>query len=390
MTWFLRGLALVGGPALGYLEISRDAQGAVTGLLIALVIIGVERMLESVSLLTVFLGLAGAAAGLLTAKALEFFLAETENVRLMQFWETYSIIVRIAFAYLGFWVTIRKVPELGDLDKDILSASRRRGQEFKVVDTSAIIDGRIVDICETRFLSGTLIVPSAVIKELQYLADSPDPLKRARGRRGLDILARLRENKELTVRILEKDVPELDSVDAKVVRLARELGARLVTTDFNMNKVASLERVVVLNVNDLTTALKPVVLPGEIMSIFVMKEGKEREQGVGYLDDGTMVVVEDGRRHIGKRIEVSVTSIMQTSAGRMIFTKFKSSGERPADAPEPPDRKDRPERHERHERHGGGRHWQGHRDRRESPRPGEGGEPRPSQEPPPGGAAEQP
>ena len=192
-----------------------------------------------------------------------------------------------------------------------------------MLDLTAIIDGRIIDICETHFLSGTLVVPRFVLNELHGLAESPDQMKRARGRRGLDILARLQDSKDIPFKVLDKDVPELKDTDAKLVRLARDMGANIVTTEFNMHKLASLEGVAVLNVNDLSTALKPVVLPGENMSLFVMKDGKEKEQGVGYLDDGTMVVVEDGRRWIGRRIEVAVYSILQTSSGRMIFAKAK-------------------------------------------------------------------
>ncbi|MEE8424736.1 MAG: TRAM domain-containing protein, partial [Elusimicrobiota bacterium] len=229
-----------------------------------------------------------------------------------------------SFAVLGMFVTVRKIlPEIDTLDKDILTLAKRRGSDMKVLDTSAIIDGRIVDICETKFISGILVVPRFIINELQGLADSPDSMKRARGRRGLDILSRLQENPDIPVKIIDKDIPELDDVDSKVVRLAQQLGGKVFTTDFNLNKVASLDGVVCLNVNDLTTALKPVVLPGELMTLFVMKDGKERDQGVGYLDDGTMVVIEDGKRHIGKRVEVQVSSILQTSAGRMIFSKFK-------------------------------------------------------------------
>ncbi|HVE13883.1 MAG TPA: TRAM domain-containing protein, partial [Elusimicrobiota bacterium] len=243
---------------------------------------------------------------------------------LYRVWDKYEMLRNFAMAILGAIVFIRKFPELDTLDKDILASAKKRGADFKVLDTSAIIDGRVVDICETRFLSGQVLVPRFILGELQHLADSPDGMRRARGRRGLDMLARLQEGETVPVKILDRDIPEIEGVDAKVVRLARELGAKVVTTDFNLNKVAALEGVVCLNVNDLTTALKPVVLPGETMTIFVMKEGKEREQGVGYLDDGTMVVVEDGKRHIGKRVDCQVASILQTSAGRMIFTKFKA------------------------------------------------------------------
>ncbi len=203
------------------------------------------------------------------------------------------------------------------------AAARRRGAEVKVLDASAIIDGRVVDVCETRFLSGSLVVPRFVQAELHRLAGSSDAMQRARGRRGLDILARLQENPEAPVRIVEKDVPDASDIDTKVVRLAKGLGAKVVTTDFNLNKIAALEGVVCLNINDLGTAIKPVVLPGESMPLFMMKEGKERDQGIGYLDDGTMVVVEDGRRFIGKRVEVGVSSILQNPAGRMVFGRAK-------------------------------------------------------------------
>ncbi|MDE2141540.1 MAG: TRAM domain-containing protein, partial [Elusimicrobia bacterium] len=186
------------------------------------------------------------------------------------------------------------------------------------------------DVVETHFLSGTLVVPRFVLTELHRLADSEDPLKRARGRRGLDVLARLQENVSIPVKILDKDMPDVKVTEDKIVELAREMGAKIVTTDFNVNKVASLRGVICLNVNDLSTSLKTVVLPGEGMSVFVMKEGKEREQGIGYLDDGTMVVIDDGRRAIGKRVDATVTSIHQTSNGRMIFAKA-----RPEKAPAP-------------------------------------------------------
>jgi uncharacterized protein YacL len=205
----------------------------------------------------------------------------------------------------------------------LMKMGKKRGSELKILDCNAIIDGRVAEVVETHFLSGTLVVPRFVLTELHRLADSEDPMKRARGRRGLDVLARLQEGHVVPVRILDKDIPEIAEIEGKVVKLAREMGAKIVTTDFNVNKVATLEGVTVLNVNDLSSALKTVVLPGETMSVFVMKDGKEREQGVGFLDDGTMVVVEDGRRSVGKRLEATVTSIHQTSNGRMIFAKAR-------------------------------------------------------------------
>lgn len=327
ITWLYRLVVLVGCPALVYWQISRDRTGILIGLGTGLVLVLIELALEQVSLITIVSGVLGASAGIILSKLVDYTVFQMGNDAFYASWGKYAGLRYFAFGVLGMFITIRKIlPELDTLDKDILAISKRRGSEMKVLDTSAIIDGRVVDVCETKFLSGTIVVPRFVLTELQHLADSPDGLKRARGRRGLDMLARLQENPEVAVKILDKDVPEVEEVDGKVVRLAKQLGSKVLTTDFNLNKVAALEGVTCLNVNDLTTALKPVVLPGESMSVFIMKEGKERDQGVGYLDDGTMVVVEDGRRSIGKRAELVVTSILQTSAGRMVFGKFK--GER--------------------------------------------------------------
>ncbi|MBI5208657.1 MAG: TRAM domain-containing protein [Elusimicrobia bacterium] len=310
-------------PALVYTQINPSARGIALGLLVGLAIVAVEVLVEKVNLLTAVSGVLGAAGGIVLAKLVDYVVYQAANEAVNKAWDKYAVLRYFALALLGLIVAVKKLPELDELDKDILKMSRRRGAEFKVIDTSAIIDGRVMDICETKFLTGTLVVGRFVLQELHGLADSPDALKRARGRRGLDILSRLQESPDIPVRIVDKEYPEIPDVDGRVVRLAKDLGGRVLTTDFNLNKIAALEGVVCLNVNDLSLALKPVVLPGEAMSVFVMKEGKEREQGIGYLDDGTMVVVEDGRRHIGKRMEVGVTSILQTSAGRMIFAKAK-------------------------------------------------------------------
>jgi uncharacterized protein YacL len=192
----------------------------------------------------------------------------------------------------------------------------------KILDTNVIIDGRIADLCETGFVDGILVVPQFVLQELQYIADSPDSLKRNRGRRGLDVLARMQKRPDLTILVSDRDFPLVREVDAKLVALARETGARIVTNDFNLNKVAELSGVTVLNINQLANALKPVALPGELMRVAVIKEGKEANQGVGYLEDGTMVVVDNARRFIGRQLEVTVTSAIQTSAGRMIFAQY--------------------------------------------------------------------
>ncbi len=192
----------------------------------------------------------------------------------------------------------------------------------KILDTSVIIDGRIVDIASTGFLEGPLVIPKFVLGELQKIADSSDPLKRQRGRRGLDIVERLKTDREIQVLISDTDFPDIKSVDQKLVELARRTNAKIITNDFNLNKMAKIQGIKVLNINELANALKPVVLPGEKMKVFILKEGKERDQGVAYLDDGTMVVVDNARKMIGKTIEITVTSVLQTTAGKMIFGRY--------------------------------------------------------------------
>jgi uncharacterized protein YacL len=201
-------------------------------------------------------------------------------------------------------------------------------ENIKLLDTSVIIDGRIADICETSFLDGVFVAPQFILHELQHIADSPDSLKRARGRRGLDILQRMQKMHQITVRIVEDDFPKIKEVDSKLVALAKVMDAKVITNDFNLNKVAELQGVTVLNINELANAIKPLVLPGEPLRVFVVKEGKEQNQGVAYLEDGTMVVVDNGRKQIGKNIDVTVTSVLQTTAGRMIFTKTREDYER--------------------------------------------------------------
>jgi uncharacterized protein YacL len=193
---------------------------------------------------------------------------------------------------------------------------------FKILDTSVIIDGRIADIAETGFLDGTLVVPQFVLRELQLVADSADSMKRNRGRRGLDVLQRIQKMVALNVQILEDDFPNVREVDLKLIELAKTYDCKIVTNDFNLNKVAQLHGVEVLNINELANALKPIVLPGEIMRVFILKEGKEYNQGVAYLDDGTMVVVDNAKKMISKTIDIAVTSVLQTTAGKMIFGRF--------------------------------------------------------------------
>jgi uncharacterized protein YacL len=205
----------------------------------------------------------------------------------------------------------------------ILGKQATRGQLPKLLDTSVIIDGRIADVCETGFLEGPLVIPQFVLRELQHIADSSDSLKRNRGRRGLDVLHRIQKQNELEVIISDQDFPKLREVDAKLVELAKRMNGTIITNDFNLNKVAELQGIMVLNLNQLSNALKPVVLPGESIHVLILKEGKEPDQGVAYLDDGTMVVIEGGKRLMGNELDVTVTSVLQTTAGRMIFARPK-------------------------------------------------------------------
>ncbi|SHF09227.1 Uncharacterized conserved protein YacL, contains PIN and TRAM domains [Seinonella peptonophila] len=232
--------------------------------------------------------------------------------------------------YLGFRVGYKKRDELISiftLGRQGKESKQKKEEverpEHKILDTSVIIDGRIADICQTGFLEGTLVIPSFVLEELQHIADSSDVLKRNRGRRGLDILNKIQKELQVRVLIYEGDFEEVSEVDSKLVKLAKVLSGKVVTNDFNLNKVCELQGVDVLNINDLANAVKPVVLPGEEINVQVIKDGKEHGQGVAYLDDGTMIVIEGGREFIGDRIDVLVTSVLQTSAGRMIFAKPK-------------------------------------------------------------------
>ncbi len=284
-----------------------------------------EAMLADMALVDIFLGVVGLIIGLVIA-----FLLSTLTAGIPFGW--LELIVNIAlymmFGYLG-WTTVTK--RKGEIN---LPAWFKRGQKDKggkassmarpkVLDTSVIIDGRIADICRTGIIEGTLIVPAFVLQELRHIADSADSLKRNRGRRGLDILNKMQEELDVPIKVNETDYDDIAEVDAKLIKLTYELGGVVVTNDYNLNKVAGVQRVPVFNINELANAIKPVVLPGEEMAVTVVKEGKEAGQGVAYLDDGTMIVVDGGRRRVGDTVEVTVTSVLQTSAGRMIFAKIK-------------------------------------------------------------------
>ncbi len=242
-----------------------------------------------------------------------------------------SPIITLLLVFIGVRFVLNRKEEFTFLSTLFNRNARSGGGEnevFKILDTSAIIDGRIVDICKTGFLEGVLVVSGFVLEELRHIADSPDLLKRNRGRRGLDVLNKIQKEMDIPVQIYEGDFEDIPEVDSKLVKLAKTINGKIVTNDFNLNKVCELQGIAVLNINELANAVKPVVLPGEEMVAQIIKDGKEAGQGVAYLDDGTMVVVEGGRRYIGETIEVMVTSVLQTAAGRMIFAKPKQDADK--------------------------------------------------------------
>ena len=302
----------------------------------------VEVQLGKMPIHDVLAGAIGLALGLIIANLLGFAFAKIPIVG-----DYFPVVFSIVFGYLGIRLTIRKRRELTGLfdflprltreiarlrDMRAAEAAAAKAEKetegkakeeksYKLLDTSVIIDGRIADLCDTGFIEGTLLIPVFVLEELQHIADSADPLKRTRGRRGLDILQRIRQETKVRVEITNVDFDDIAEVDSKLVRLGQEVSGKIITNDFNLNKVAQLRGVEVLNINELANAVKPVVIPGEGMTVSVVKPGKEQGQGVAYLDDGTMIVIENGYRHIGETIQVEVTSALQTAAGRMIFAK---------------------------------------------------------------------
>jgi uncharacterized protein YacL len=289
----------------------------------------VEERLVKAPVTDILFGSLGLISGLIVA----YFLSIPMRNFSIEFISTVvPFFITVLFGYLGFQVGFKKRHELASILTVQRSAKKKGTEEetevsqssWKILDTSVIIDGRIADICQTGFLEGIIVIPQFVLGELQHIADSSDSLKRTRGRRGLDILNRIQKELPIKVEIYDGDFEDIHEVDSKLVKLAKLTNGIVVTNDFNLNKVCELQRVGVLNINDLANAIKPVVLPGEEMKVLVVKDGKEQKQGVAYLDDGTMIVVEDGKEYIGREIDVLVTSVLQTSAGRMIFAKFKA------------------------------------------------------------------
>ncbi len=298
--------------------------------------IWVERQLSKMPTHDVVAGVLGLAIGLIIANLLGVAFSRVPLIG-----PYIPIIFSIVFGYLGLYITIKKRKDIisllptrnkdhirkeniSDADsKDSTNTTVNNSASYKLLDTSVIIDGRIADICKTGFIEGTLLIPVFVLEELQFIADSSDLLKRTRGRRGLDILKRIQTEFDMLVKIDHHDYDDVTGVDSKLIRLGQEIGAKIITNDFNLNKVADLQGVQVLNINELANAIKPVVIPGETMVVTVVKDGKEQGQGVAYLDDGTMIVVEGGHKHLNETLEVVVTSVLQTAAGRMIFAKPK-------------------------------------------------------------------
>ncbi|HZA35074.1 MAG TPA: PIN domain-containing protein [Vicinamibacterales bacterium] len=325
MAWFLLArvlfLAAVTGAAIFLRPLDMPVMfNAGFGLLLGILVVVFEWRMRDLSVTHMLGAVLGAALGLALARMLvaALFWTDTAEPR-MAFLHALVVLV---LTYLGVLIGGRRGEWLEPARLVTLFRAAGPQRRYKILDTSVIIDGRIADICETGFIDGTLLIPQFVLKELQLVADSADSLKRNRGRRGLDILQKIQKMSGIEVMISDLDYPEVREVDLKLIELARTLQGKIVTNDFNLNKVAQLRGVDVLNINELANSLKPVVLPGEIMKVFILKEGKEYNQGVAYLDDGTMVVVDNARKMISKTIDVVVTSVLQTTAGKMIFGRF--------------------------------------------------------------------
>ena len=302
---------------------SRPYFSALFGAIIGGMIIAFEMRVARASLKTLIGAAIGSILGILGAFLIGILISIQKEAAVSAEMQTF-LTISLAFfmGYIGLMVGAAK----GDyIDLSVLGgifSDKNVQEDFRILDTSVIIDGRIADVAETGFLGGTLIIPQFILTELQQVADSPDSSKRQRGRRGLDMLQRLRNNSKIDIQIIETDFPAVKEVDLKLIELGKQLDAVIVTNDFNLNKVSQLRGVLVLNINELANALKPVVLPGEAMRVFILKEGKEYNQGVAYLDDGTMVVVDNARKLIGKTADIAVTSVLQTTAGKMIFGRL--------------------------------------------------------------------
>ncbi|MEK7723645.1 MAG: TRAM domain-containing protein, partial [Acidobacteriota bacterium] len=301
----------------------RHLLSALLGIIIAISIILFEIRVRQATLKTLLGAAVGSILGIVGAYLIGSLISSQHSDAIAEEMKTFLTISLVFFmGYIGLMVGAAKGDYIDLASLGGIFSDKNVKRDYRILDTSVIIDGRIADVAETGFLGGTLVIPQFVLRELQQVADSPDSSKRQRGRRGLDMLQRLRNNSNLDIQIVETDFPAVKEVDLKLIELGKQLEAVIVTNDFNLNKVSQLRGVNVLNINELANALKPVVLPGEAMSVFILKEGKEYNQGVAYLDDGTMVVVDNARKLIGKNAQVAVTSVLQTTAGKMIFGRL--------------------------------------------------------------------
>lgn len=285
---------------------------------------GIRKTLNQVSAKTLFMGILGLVVSLVVSALLAFPLSLLPK----PFGEVLPVALALAFCYLGISVFVSRQNDIyqvlssfGARSSSDASVAEGNTSRMILMDTSVIIDGRVADIARTGFLPGELVIPRFVLNELQYIADSGDNLRRQRGRRGLEVLSQLQKDPAISVRISDIDVEGTNAVDDKLVILARQMRAPVLTNDYNLNRVAEIQGVTILNINELANAVKAVYLPGETLDVRVIQEGREQGQGIGYLDDGTMVVVQDGNDHIGKEIPTVVTKVLQTAAGRMIFSK---------------------------------------------------------------------
>ena len=316
---FIIGLLAVAGYFLPPFSLSSKAS-AILALGVGVIIMFLETRIRRTQFKVIWGSTIGTFAGVVLGWGLgAVYQTIALNRETAEFIRAFFLII---MPYIGFLVGSRKFEWLDPAYLFRFFREKSLGRSYKILDTSVIIDGRIADLCDTAFIEGTLVVPQFILKELQLVADSPDGLKRQRGRRGLDVLDHLQKSSSVSVIITEMDFPDVRDVDSKLIELAKQLDAKIVTNDFNLNRVARLQGIPVLNINELANALRPVVLPGEAMKVFILKEGKEKDQGVAYLDDGTMVVVDNSRRMIGQNINVTVTSVLQTTVGKMIFGRY--------------------------------------------------------------------
>lgn len=300
-------------------------QGAILGFLLSVIITYLETRIRKSQFKIIWSSTVGTFAGVLLGWGLgSIYQSVARDNSTTTFIRIFFLII---MPYIGFLVGTQKFEWLDPAHLFRFFREKSVGRSYKILDTSVIIDGRIADICDTAFVEGALVVPQFILKELQLVADSADGIKRQRGRRGLEVLDRLQKSSQVSTIISEMDFPETRDVDSKLIELAKHLDAKIITNDFNLNKVAQLQGIPVLNINELANALKPVVLPGETIKVFILKEGKEKDQGVAYLDDGTMVVVDNSRKMIGQNVDITVTSVLQTTVGKMIFGRYNEDAQ---------------------------------------------------------------